>query len=139
MGEPMDSPQLTHSTAHDILNQVREGMRVCDSHGDKIGTVRQLHLGEVSEAADERGQGAATVTSPARGEDSLLERLADVFSAGDRLPDTVRNRLLRQGFIRIAMSGLFARDRFALPDQIEAVSEDCVRLRVDTDALIEPG
>jgi hypothetical protein len=53
------------------------------------------------------------------------------------MPKVLRDRLLRHGFIRIDTHGLFASDRFALPDQIESVSEDCIQLRLSKDELIE--
>ena len=70
-------------------------------------------------------------------EESLIDNLADAFTADDPLPEAVRGRLMREGFIRIDSSGLFASDRFALPDQIISVSDDCVRLSVMADKLIE--
>jgi hypothetical protein len=120
-----------------ILNQVHEGMRVCDDKGDEIGTVRQVFLGSVSGDTDDRGGGPATGSTPDMREESLIDNLADAFTADDPLPEAVRGRLMREGFIRIDSSGLFASDRFALPDQITSVSDDCVRLSVKSDELIE--
>ncbi len=71
-------------------------------------------------------------------EDTLVDNLAEAFAGDEELPEAVRGRLLRHGYIRIDTSGLFASNRFAMPDQIESVSDDCVRLRVAKDELIAP-
>ncbi len=119
-----------------ILNEVKEGMRVCDSAGDNIGTVRQVFLGAVSDQAHERGSGPATAPDPGWRDDSLIDNLAEALSADDPLPEAVRGRLLRQGFIRIDTAGLFTSDRYALADQVTSVSDDCVRLSLAKDELI---
>jgi hypothetical protein len=119
-----------------ILNQVREGMRVCDNAGNEIGTVRRVFLGAVSDETSDRGGGPATASTPELRDDTLIDYVAKAF-ADEPLPEVLRERLLRQGFIHIDTHGLFASDRFALPDQIELVADDCVRLRLTKDELIE--
>src|SRR5687768_5953160 len=52
-----------HDRAYDreesdnILTQIYDGMAVYDPEGKKIGTVKRVYLGAVTEAADERGLG----------------------------------------------------------------------------------
>lgn len=133
----MESPLFDNSTHNTILNQVQEGMRVCDSTGDEIGKVRRVFLGAVSDEMHERGKGPATAPDPEMRDDSLIENLAEAFSAEDPLPEALRGQLLRHGFIRIDTAGLFESDRFAMPDQIESVSDDTVRLKLTKDELIE--
>ncbi len=133
----MESPLFDKSTRNMILNQVHEEMRVYDSNGDEIGKVRKVFLGEVSDEMHERGKGPATAPDPEMRDDSLIDNLAKAFSADDPLPEALRGRLLRQGFIRIDTAGLFASDRYATPDQIESVSDDTVRLNLTKDELIE--
>lgn len=133
----MEPPIFDENMSSAILSQVQEGMRVCDREGDEIGTVRQVFLGNVSDKTDERGGGPATASNPDWREGTLIDNLAEGLSADETLPETLRERLLRQGYIRIGTSGLFASDRFALPDQIESVSHDCVRLHLKKDELIE--
>ena len=133
----MENPIFDENTKNSIMNQVQEGMRVCDNSGQDMGSVRPVFLGAVSEQANEQGRGPATAADPEWREDTLMDNLAEAFSADDPLPEALRGRLLRHGFMRIDTSGIFASDRFALPDQIESVSDDCVRLRVAKDELIE--
>lgn len=132
----MERPLFDKSMSNTILNEVHEDMRVCDSAGQEIGKVRQVFLGAVSDKTNRQGGGLATASAPEEGDETLIDFVAKAF-ADDPLPEVLRERLLRHGFIRIDTNGLFASDRFALPDQIESVSEDCVRLRLTKDELIE--
>jgi hypothetical protein len=111
-------------------------MRVCDNAGDEFGRVREVFLGAVSDKANERGVGPVTAPEREWRDESLVDNIAEIF-ADDPLPEVLRDRLLREGFIRIDTHGLFASDAFALPDQIESVSGDCVRLRLTRDELIK--
>jgi hypothetical protein len=123
-----DQPELGSR----ILAAVREGMRVYDDRGDRVGTVDRVFLGSASEQAIEQGTGPATVPDP---DHSFLEDVARVFDPDD-LPKTVRERLLLHGFIRIDAAGLFAADRYVTPEQIARVSGDGVHLRVGRDRLL---
>jgi hypothetical protein len=111
-------------------------MPVCDHDGEEFGRVREVFLGAVSDKTNQDEVGP--VTAPERGwrDDTLVDNLAEIF-ADEPLPEVLRDRLLREGFVRIDSHGLFASDAFALPDQIESVSGDCVRLRVARDELIK--
>ena len=121
-----------------ILEQVREKMAVYDLGGEKIGTVADVYLGSVSDMADTRGEGSAVAYEPdIPGKGSLAADIAGVFSSDDELPDVLRSRLLRHGFIRIDSAGLFAVDCYAMPDQIASVSGDRIDLNVLQDELIE--
>lgn len=132
----MTQPVFEKGQSNLILNHVREGMAVCDLDGKEIGKVDRVYLGAVSEAKDERGQGPATAHDPYEpGEGTLIENVAEAF-APDKLPDELRERLLREGFIQMDSASLFAADRYVLPEQIMSVADDQVRLNVRRDELI---
>ncbi|HEX3053931.1 MAG TPA: hypothetical protein VHP83_24965, partial [Aggregatilineaceae bacterium] len=57
----------------------------------------------------------------------LNEILANVFDSNDDMPENVRARLLRYGFIRVD-TGLLSRDRFITPEEIEGISSDRVEV-----------
>lgn len=118
------------------LRKVREGMKVYDSDDKEIGTVERVYLGEVSPRADERGEGPATARYPNQSENDLVQDLAKAFD-NDQVPDELRARLQRMGFIRLDAKGLFAADRYILPDQIARVSGDKVILNTTKDRLIK--
>lgn len=111
-------------------------MTVYDRENDKVGAVRSVHLGAVSAEDDKRGMGSATTTAEETAGSSLLEDFARAF-APDTVPEPVRARLLRHGFIRIDTTGLFAADRYAMPEQIASVSDDRVTLRVTREELMK--
>ena len=113
-----------------LLTRISEGMTVYDRENDKVGAVRSVHLGAVSAEDDKRGLGSATTAAEETAGSSLLEDFARVFA-----PDTAR--LLRHGFIRIDTAGLFAADRYAMPEQIASVSDDRVTLRVTREELMK--
>lgn len=133
----MSQQPFEEETWSNIMSQIYEGMSVYDRDGDKIGTVRKVYLGTVSEAQDERGLGAATADTPEPEERSLVDDFFNVLAAVNPVPEPVRQRLLRQGFVRINTSGILTADRYVLPDQIEGVSDDSVSLRVPYEALMK--
>jgi hypothetical protein len=120
-----------------LLTQIYEEMPVYDRTSHKSGTVECVSLGAVSEEASRHGGGPATASSPGRGKSSLIEDFAKAIAPQDQLPETLRERLLRQGFIRIDSTGLFAADRYVMPDQIESVSGARVVLRATRDDLLK--
>jgi hypothetical protein len=120
-----------------LLGQIYEGMPVYDRTSHKIGTVECVYLGVVREEASQRGDGPATASSPSSSESSLIEDFAKATVPQDQLPETLRQRLLRQGFLRIDSTGLFAADRYVMPDQIESVSGDGVMLHATRNELLK--
>ena len=133
----MDQQPIEWQDGSRPLTQIYEGMPVYDRTGYKIGTVEGVYLGAVSEEASQRGGGPATASSPGSDESSLIEDFAKSIVPQDRLPETLRERLLRQGFIRIHSSGFFTADRYAMPEQIESVSGDHVVLHATRDELLK--
>jgi hypothetical protein len=132
----MTQQSSAHNQGGGILNQIYEGMTVYDQEGEKLGTVRRVYLGAVSTEDDERGFGPATTSAGEPAGSALLEDFAQIF-APDPIPEPMRARLLRRGFIRIDTTGLFAADRYAMPEQIASVSGDRITLRVTREELIK--
>ena len=111
----------------ELLARVREGMAVYDRANEKIGTVHRLYLGSEP--------GAVTVTAPAEHLHSFLDDIAQALGPAP-IPEVMRDRLLREGFIRIDTSGPFAADRYAFASQIRAVSEAGVTLDAGREDLL---
>ena len=122
---------------NNILNRIYEGMAIYDHVGAKVGTVKEVYLGSVTAAVDERGLGPATASEPGGTETSLLEDFAKAVSPTEPLSEELRQRLLRRGFIRIDCTGIFAADRYATPEQIAQVSKDHVTLQVERNDLLK--
>jgi hypothetical protein len=121
----------------ETLAKVFQDMAVFDATGERIGTVAFVYLGSSSEDALASGTGAARAPDSASTDPSPLALLAEIFRGRDPVPETLRARLLRHGFIRINVSGLLAADRYALPEEIESVTDAGVTLRVRRDELIK--
>ncbi len=122
---------------HGPLTRIREGMTVYDRAGEKVGTVKQVYMGNTDPLACERGLAPATPGPSGDRDDSLLEDLAEVFAPEDRLPGPLRQRLLRRGYVAIDSAGIFTGDRFAMPDQLGEVRAGEVMLSVAKDELIK--
>jgi hypothetical protein len=119
-----------------ILNQVHEGMDVYTYDDKHIGEVEAIYFGSVSEQEHALGTGSPTTDDPSMRDRSWMDEVADVFRT-DEVPEEMRERLQRQGFIRINSTGLFASDRYATPEQIAAVRDDRVILKSERDNLLK--
>jgi hypothetical protein len=132
MAEPrFESGQLSR-----ILLQVYEGMAVYDQTGNKIGTVEYVYLGELTEQDEEFGQEqlASTLESS---DGSLIEDFARAIVLTEQVSDTLRERLLCHGFMRINSTGFFSADRYVMPTQIASVADDRIMLCVSREKLIK--
>jgi len=120
---------------HDILRAVHEGMKVYDSRRKEIGRVDWVQYGnddpETPDIEASTTQGVET-----RINTGLAEDIIDAFRVDD-LPEEIRQRLLMQGFVRIDAEGLFAADRYVLPDQIGSVVDDELVLTVEKSELVK--
>jgi hypothetical protein len=130
----MDTPIFDTSHEGSILERVQEGMHVVDADGEEVGKVEHVFLGDVGPSGQERGQGPATASEPDVMRDSFFDQLAQGLR-DDNLPETVRNRLLRGGFLRLG-GGLLGRDRYIMPEQIADVSGERVTLKTTRDELL---
>lgn len=115
-----------------VLAQVHEGMTVYDRLHNEIGRVERVQMSDDDPSTP---QVEAVTPGNQREDKGLIDHIADAFTT-DRLPEEMRRRLLQQGFIRIDSSGLFEADRYVMPDQIMAVSDDAVTLKVSRDELV---
>ena len=121
---------------HGPLVRVREGMTVYDRAEKRVGTVKQVHFGDMDETARDTGVAPATAGRPPERHGSILEDLAAALDTRDGLPASARDRLLRVGYVAIDATGIFSGDRFATADQVVSVGDDRVILGVTEDELI---
>ncbi|HEX4299149.1 MAG TPA: hypothetical protein VHZ56_14105 [Devosia sp.] len=119
----------------DTLPQnIRVGMTVYDSRHKSIGKIDDFKFSENETEPDV--EPADIDGTDRRGREGIIASIAEAFG-GETLPEALRDRLLREGYIRLDTKGLLARDRFILPDQIASTAGDEVVLNVDKDALIK--
>jgi hypothetical protein len=118
-----------------LPEQIQVGMRVYDSEHHEIGKVDGLKYPENAVAP---GIEPATVdAADDRPDDNVLaEAVAEAFGRED-VPEPLRSQLLRDGYVHLDTRGLFARDRYILPEQIARLTADGIQLNVTKDALIK--
>lgn len=116
------------------LQDIRVGMKVFDSQGHHIGKVDNLKFPENAIAPDAEVAEVDDVIDDR--DESIVDIIADAFGH-EEIDEPLRSRLLREGYIHIDASGLFASDRFVLPEQISGLNAEGVQLNVTRDALIK--
>lgn len=121
----------------DLLAKVTEGAEVYDATGDHIGKVDSIYLGEVEDGQAAEGGPATTEAAPPMTVTRDMDTYAGLFLEKSEIPKEVRERLVYQGFIRIAPHGLFRTHRYAARDQVVAAAGDRVTLSVAESKLIK--
>src|SRR5689334_18105257 len=116
---------FSKDTGNNIISKVKEGMEVYDSEGKRLGKVEDLYFGASTPTANERGTGSATAPTQGVAGDEFFQDIGLAFTA-DNLPEELKQRLLREGYIRVGGEGLFSSARYILPDQVASVSDDRV-------------
>jgi hypothetical protein len=117
----------------DMMAAIKEDMDVYDIEDNKIGTVEAIHFGD--EDLAQAGAETASAKRPTDEQNDLAEAFREVLSSTNALPEEIRERLIRFGFVKVD-AGLLRSDRLVLADQIAAVTDDRVRLKVGADDLI---
>jgi hypothetical protein len=110
------------------IRLVRDHMPVQDALNIKVGSVDFVHYG-----TDEFAVGASALEAMPLNEDLVSPMALELMPRGN-LDDATRERMLRNGFVKIK-TGLLSADRFALADWIERVENGVVRLNVRKDQL----
>lgn len=117
---------MTDPVESQIINQVREGMRVVDVTGEELGTVEIVQMGDPE---------AVTVQGDSLHEPG--EAIRDFFGVGEPdVPEPLRSRLLRSGYVKIDGKGWIDTDRYVTPEVIGGVAGDTVTLSVAKDHLM---
>jgi len=124
--------QFRRNSNQDMIAQINEGMIVYDCQDQRVGVVEFVKFTD---------EDTSTPPPDAVGRidnystQSFWGGLTTVFDDPDDISDTMRSRLVREGYLRID-GGFLAPDRIALLDQIADVNHDAVTLTVTRDELI---
>ena len=116
-----------------LLPQIHEDMSVYDRTGKKIGEVRNVQFGD--EDLEHPGIETATTRSHPELSDNLVDYVAKALTAEEQIPEEIRNRLQRYGYIKID-TGFLASARYASAEQIADVTGDRVDLNITKDELV---
>ena len=113
----------------DPIGRVHEGMHVVDSSGEDIGRVEAVSMGDP--------QAATTAGNEERGRPGALGAVADAFGSEREpdVPEPLRSRLVREGYIKVDGPNLLDTDRYVPSEYVRDVSEDRVQLSVPKDRL----
>lgn len=118
-----------------LPRDIHIGMTVYDSAHHAIGKVEDFKFSENEEDPDVQ-PADIDATDRRNRRETILTSIAEAFGA-EELPETLRDRLLREGYIRLDTKGMLARDRFILPSQIASSFGDEITLNVDKDELVK--
>jgi hypothetical protein len=118
------------------LERVRAGMVVLSETGVRLGTVKRVRMGEpqaVTTAGETpMGEGVSVAVAPVTpgGSTSLGGSVPFEAAAGEEadVPEPLRTRLRRVGFIELDGSDLHGADRYIPGDRIRDVTGDTVHL-----------
>lgn len=119
----------------DFLRSVREGMKVYDAKNHEIGKVDWVQFGADDPSTPELEATSIEGMDPPENH-TLMSDLADAFRL-DAVPEVVHEKLMMQGFVRLDADGIFAADRYILPDQISSVANDKLTLKVEKADLMK--
>lgn len=129
---PIDHTQRT------IFEGIETGMNVLTADGDRLGHVERVYFGADAGSTQNYSVGAAEARNPDIRDNTLVDDVIQALVGSDDLPETLRNRLINDGFIRVKGEGLFRSSQYVLREQIAHVSGDDVHLNVTKDELIKP-
>jgi hypothetical protein len=110
------------------ISRVKEGMDVVDVTGDGLGHVELVQMGDPR---------AATTAGNEDRRPGPIERVAEAMG-GERepeVPEPLRSRLVRSGYVKIDSPDLLDHDRYVPSEYVREVADDCVRLSVRKDDL----
>ena len=117
-----------------LPERIEIGMKVFDSEHHEIGRVDGLKYPENAVAPDV--EPATVDEADERHGNTIIDAVAEAFGR-EEVPEPLRSQLLRDGYVHLDAKGLFARDRFILPEQIARLEPDGIQLNVTRDALIK--
>jgi hypothetical protein len=121
---------------HTLPETLHKGMKVYDSSNDEIGVVEDFKFSDEDPTTPGLEQTDVHPMDIDR-DDDLVTIMARAFAGEDNLSDELKEKLLREGFVRIDAEGLFAADRYITPDQIEGADGDRLLLSVPKSALMK--
>ena len=118
-----------------LIGRINEGMPVFDRADQFVGTVRLVYYGGASDAAIERASRLTQVAAATVG----AHAAAPVTFGGGEIAPELRERMLRQGYLRIEGPGITGARRYVTPEQIARVVGNQVQLCTSRAELITPN
>jgi len=120
---------LSGAFDRDPLSAVHEGMHVIDAAGHDVGRVQFVQMGDAE---------AVTTAGNDDRPRELVSQIAEAVLPDEREPDVpepLRSRLRRSGYIKIDGPDLLDTDRYVASNRVREVADDRVRLSVRREEL----
>lgn len=111
-----------------VLSKVKKDMYVFDKYEQFIGTVKFVYFGEDTPKASPTGDFPQE-------DKTLVEHLVGIFREDRTLPEPVRQRLLRHGYIHMHRKELLKDDAYATPEMIDSIAANDIYLNVTKDEV----
>jgi hypothetical protein len=118
-----------------VLENIAEGMTVYDREGRELGKVDRVHKGPESSKLPYTYGGTLTGEKPGEDDGVLAKLVEELFDPMDDLHKELQKELYTHGFMRMLTDKLKGEERYILPHQIRAVSEDAVHLHDSEEEL----
>jgi hypothetical protein len=131
MAEKKESKKSTKN----ILESIREGMRVYDREGRDLGKVDRVHTGPAGSEAGYAYRGPRAGKEAGDGETLFAKWVEEMLDPMDNLHKELQEELYLHGFMRMLSEGLEGKERYILPDQIHSVSGEAVHLHASQEEL----
>jgi hypothetical protein len=112
------------------LNQIQHGMHVVDATGKDVGTVDLIRMGDPE---------AETTAGNNERRSMPLDLIATAMGGEEEpdVPEPLRSRLVRSGYLKIDGKDLLDTDRYVSAEHVRDVADDRVRLKVRREDLIK--
>jgi hypothetical protein len=110
------------------ISRVHEGMHVVDAAGDEVGRVQAVQMGDPEALTTDR-------TPPPRDILDAAMRAVGEDEAEPDVPEPLRSRLRRTGYLKIDGPDLLDTDRYVSSQDVRDVSGERVQLKVRKDEL----
>lgn len=117
----------------DTLKHIKEYMDVIDVNGKKVGTVDYVKFGDEDPA--DPGPETRTENTPPSNRTSLVDDIADALATTREIPEAVRERMLRYGYIKID-TGILESNQYVILDEVTRVHDDHIHISRTQDDLI---
>jgi hypothetical protein len=129
MDRPIDDDTIIAAGSGGGIEHVTEGMRVLDASGEELGKVEFMRMGD---------PGAVTVGADMPREGGIIRDLGEAFGGEGEpdVPEPLRSRFLRTGFIKVDGKGWIDTDRYVSAEHIAGVSGDTVTLTLLKDQIL---
>jgi hypothetical protein len=129
MDRPIDDDTIIAAGPGGGINQVSEGMRVLDASGEELGKVEHVRMGD---------PGAVTTGARMPRQGGIIRDIAEGLGGeGEpRVPEPLRSRFLRSGYVKIDGKGWIDTDRYVAAEHIAGVTGDTVTLTLLKDQIL---